>query len=45
MATKSAPKVNAPIEEHKKHAEDFLAKDKYKKPKPGADPKSDVANP
>lgn len=45
MAEKPAPKPSAPIEEHKKYAEEFLAREKYKKPKPGAAPKSDTANP
>lgn len=30
---KPAPKPSAPIEEHRKHAEAFLAKEEYKVPK------------
>jgi hypothetical protein len=41
---KTAPKVNAPVEEHRKHTEDFLTREEYKKPK-GPAPKSDTANP
>ena len=45
MATKPAPKTKAPIEEHKKHAEDFLAREEHKQPKSGEVHKTDVANP
>jgi hypothetical protein len=35
---KPAPKAKAPIEEHKKHADEFLAKDEYKVPPGGYRP-------
>lgn len=45
MATKSAPKPKAPIEEHKRHADEFLAKEEHKQPKSGQVVKSDEAKP
>jgi hypothetical protein len=45
MATKSAPKTKAPIEEHRKHADEFLAREEHKQPKSGQVTKSDEANP
>jgi len=41
---KPAPKANAPVEEHRKHADEILAKDEYKE-KPEALGKSDEAKP
>jgi hypothetical protein len=42
---KPPPKVKAPIEEHKKHADEFLAREEYKKPKDGELAVSDEAKP
>lgn len=42
---KPAPRTNAPIEEHRKHAKEFLAKDEYEnKPEKSRD-KTDEAKP
>jgi len=41
---KPAPKAKAPVEEHRKHADEILAMDEYKE-KPGALGKSDEAKP
>jgi hypothetical protein len=45
MAKTTAPSPKAPVEEHKKHAEDFLLKEEHKQPKAGQPTKSDTANP
>ena len=44
MANKPAPKVKAPLEEHKKHADEFLAREEHKKPKDGKPAVSDEAH-
>ena len=41
---KPAPKTKAPIEEHKKHADEFLAKEEYKQQPEGYRP-TDEAKP
>jgi len=41
---KPAPKTKAPIEEHKKHADEFLAKDEHRQPPVGLQP-TDEAKP
>jgi len=43
-ADPKAPKLTAPIEEHKKHAEEVLADEKHKT-KPEDFPDTDEANP
>jgi hypothetical protein len=40
-----APAPNAPKEEHKKHAEEFLKLDEYKKKPAGYQDKNDEAKP
>jgi hypothetical protein len=42
---KPAPRATAPIEEHRKHAEEFLAKDEYKRKPDKYDGRSDEAKP
>jgi len=45
MAKKPAPKPSASIEEHKKHATEFLAREEHKKPKDDVHIVSDEAKP
>lgn len=42
---KPAPKASASVEEHKKHAEAFLAKEEHKAPKSGKPIVTDEAKP
>lgn len=42
---KPAPAPNAPKAEHKKHADEFLAREEHKKPKSGIYVVSDEAKP
>lgn len=42
---KPAPKANAPIEEHRKHADEILADDKFKQKPETLNDKSDEAKP
>lgn len=42
---KPAPKASAPVEEHRKHADEFLAKEGNKAPKSGKYVVTDEAKP
>jgi phosphoribosylamine-glycine ligase len=45
MAKTAAPKPGAPVEEHKKYADKFLAREDHKTPKSGKTTRSDEAKP
>jgi hypothetical protein len=42
---KTVPRVDDPIADHKRYADEFLKDERYKKPKPNQKTKSDEANP